>query len=138
MKSDLNCRACVIFCIDFRLHGHLSGFLALHGLDREGADVVRVAGAAKNAARPQQSYARDFIVDQLEGSRRLHDVREIYLVNHEDCGAYGLGKGVDAAAELMIHKRDLQHARTFLRGRFPDARIFAFYLRLDGSVEPIK
>jgi carbonic anhydrase len=128
------CRACIVWCIDFRLHDHLSRFVVDKGLDKDGTDIVRVAGVVKNLTRPKQTYARDFVMDQLEASHRLHDVREIYLVNHEDCGAYGL-QNIDK--ESMIHKKDLQQARAFLKGRFPDVKIFAFYQRLDGAVEEI-
>lgn len=135
--SKLTCRACVVSCIDFRLHEHLKRFVCERGLDKDGTDMVRVAGAAVNIARPKRSWARDFVVSELEASHGLHEIREIYLVNHEDCGAYGWENVVDSEEELATHRKDLQQARAFLKGRFPDVKIFAFYQRLDGGVEKI-
>ena len=131
------CRACVVYCIDFRLHDHLHRFVAEQGLEKDGTDIVRVAGVAINLARPKRTYFRDFVMDQLEASHRLHNVREIYLVNHEDCGAYGEENVADSDMELETHKRDLQQARALLKGRLPDVTIVAFFQRLDGRIEEI-
>jgi len=127
----------VVYCIDFRLRDHLDRFLSGRGLDEDGADIVRVAGAAMNVARPRTSYSRDFVMEQLEASRRLHDVREIYLVNHEDCGAYGPELAADDEAELEAHEEDLRRARVLVGERLPDAEIFTFFQRLDGRIEEI-
>jgi carbonic anhydrase len=127
----------VVYCIDFRLHDNLNRFVTEMGLDEDGTDIVRVAGVALNLARPKESYARDFVMGQLEASRRLHEISEIYLVNHEDCGAYGLEDVKDSDEELAIHVKDMQQARAFLKGRFPDIKIHACFQHLDGRVEKI-
>lgn len=136
--GGLKCRACVVFCIDFRLHDHLNRFVAEHGLDEDGTDILRVAGAALNLARPKDSWARDFVTGQLEASRRLHEIREIHLVNHEDCGAYGLNNAKGGREELATHVKDMQQARAFLRGCFPDTKIHTYFLRLDGRFEKVE
>lgn len=90
-----------------------------------------------NLARPKGSWARDFVVGQLEESRRLHEISEIYLVNHEDCGAYGPESVKDCDKELATHVKDMQQARAFLKDRFPDTKIHAYFQRLDGRIEKI-
>jgi carbonic anhydrase len=136
--GDLKCKACVVFCIDFRLHDHLNRFVAERGLDKDGADIVRVAGVAINLARPAQQWARDFVTGQHEASKRLHDVEEIHLVNHEDCGAYGLDCPPGSEEELAVHVEDLRSARSVLEARFHGVKIFTHFLRLDGQVETIE
>ncbi len=56
--SDLTCRACGLACIDFRIHESLDRFLMNQELDKEGADVIRVAGVALNLARPARTPRR--------------------------------------------------------------------------------
>jgi carbonic anhydrase len=135
--TDYQCRGCVLCCIDFRLHDHLNRFLIDRGLDRTGSDVVRVAGSALQLARPSTPDARDFVIGQLELSRRLHDVREICLVNHEGCGTYGLQNAFENANELDLHKEDLQKARAILRERLPGVAILIFFQWLDGRFDEI-
>ena len=132
-----HCRACIIFCMDFRLNGALTAFLSAQKLDKDGADIIRVAGAAKSLARPNDPRDRDFLLEQLATSGRLHGTRQVYLVNHEDCGAYGLEQVPDSDAELALHSRDLRAGRALLQERFPTIEVLTYFMRLDGRAEPI-
>ena len=134
--AEHSCRACVLYCIDFRFHRQLERFLREQDLDREGTDIVRIAGVAKGLAG-SASAERDFIVNQLEISHRLHHTRQIYLVNHEDCGAYGLEQEVDSEQELACHREDLRAARQLLAERFPQIEILTYFIRLSGEAERV-
>ncbi len=135
--SNLTCRACLVGCIDFRLHESLDRFRMNQELDKEGADFIRVAGVALNLARPKNAAARDFLIDQLKASHRLHQIKEIYLVNHEDCGAYGFEEVADSAVELATHVEDLRVAKELLGRELPDTKVLTYFLRLDGRAEPV-
>jgi hypothetical protein len=135
--SEHKCKACLIYCIDFRLHENLNKFVVEQSLDKDGTDIVRVAGVARNLTRPKEESHRDFVIWQLEASHRLHGVTDFYLVNHEDCGAYGLENVSDSREELETHVADLQQARAFLEERFPEIKVLTFFQRLDGEVEQI-
>ncbi len=132
-----HCRACIVFCIDFRLNGALTAFLSEHKLDKDGADVVRVAGAAKSLARPKDPRDRDFLMEQVATSGRLHSTRQVYLINHEDCGAYGKEQISDSDAELAMHRRDLRAGRALLQESFPAIEVLTYFMGLDGRAEPI-
>lgn len=132
-----HCRACIIFCMDFRLNRPLVEFLTEQNLDRDGADIIRVAGAAKSLARPGDPRDRDFLLEQLATSARLHGTRRVYLINHEDCGAYGQEQVPDSEAELAMHARDLRAGRALLQERFPAVEVLTYFMRLDGRAEPI-
>jgi len=131
------CRACMIFCMDFRLHDALAAFLRDERLDWHKADIVRVAGAAKSLARPKEPRDREFLLEQLEVSRALHDARQFYLVNHEDCGAYGPEEIPDTHEELAVHRCDLQLAKELLATRFPDVEVIPCFMWLTGRTERI-
>jgi len=132
-----HCRACIIFCMDFRLNGALAAFLSQQELDKEGADIIRVAGAAKSLVRPGDPRDREFLINQLATSVRLHGSRQFYLINHEDCGAYGEEKVPHSEAELAMHSRDLRAGRALLQERFPATEVRTYFMRLDGRAEPI-
>jgi carbonic anhydrase len=115
----------------------LHEFLASQGLGKDGTDVLRVAGVALNLARPADPTAREFVLGQLKASHRLHKIREIYLINHEDCGAYGLEKEIDSAVELATHVEDLRAAKALLGREMPETNVLTYFLRLDGKIEPV-
>ena len=134
---SLKCKACVVYCIDFGFHEPLREFILDRGLDKEGTDVVRVAGAARGLARLGEGLGGRFLLEQLQISHRLHEVRQMILVNHEDCGAYGLEEEVDSGEELATHKEDLRAARAVLEKHFPDVEVLTYFMRLKGTAEKI-
>jgi carbonic anhydrase len=123
--------------MDYRLHEKLHSFIAANGLDRDGVDIVRVAGVAKNLARPSDSSERDFVLQQLRTSVTLHGIKEIYLINHEGCGAYGLERVPDSDEELMIHSKDLRAARTLIKENFPEIDVRVYFMWLNGEANPV-
>jgi carbonic anhydrase len=135
--SSHRCKACLIFCMDFRLNEHLAAFLAQQELDRDGADIIRVAGAAKNLARPHEERDRHFLIEQLQTSHELHGVRQFYIINHEDCGAYGPENITDSEEELTVHGKDLRSARTLLQERFPSSEVLTYFMWLNGRADRI-
>jgi hypothetical protein len=124
--------------MDFRFHGSLSAFLAEEGLDNDGTEIIRVAGAARSLVRPSAARDRDFLQEQLATSCRLHGVRQFYLVDHEDCGAYGREQVPDSDEELAVHARDLRAARALLEKRFSTIEVLTYFMRLDGRADRIR
>ena len=131
------CRACILYCMDFRLHEHLTNFFASQKLDVDGADVIRVAGAAKSLVSPKEDRDKDFLLEMLQIAYDLHGVRQFYLINHEDCGAYGLENVADSDQELDTHRQDLRAAVSVLQDRFPDAEVSSYLMWLSGEPERI-
>ena len=76
-------------------------------------------------------------MEQLNVAHALHGVRQFYLINHEDCGAYGLEDVIDSPEELATHREDLHVARLLLKDRFPDTEIFTYFMRLSGTAEAV-
>ena len=129
------CKACLVYCMDFRLHDLLDKFLADQELVEGGADIIRVAGVIKNVAQPKQSRDRDFLLEMLNVSYDLHGVRRFYLINHEDCGGYGLEDVPDSEEELAIHREDLRSAKATIKSLFPDVEVLTYFMWLSGKAE---
>ena len=53
------------------------------------SDPIKIAGGAKVLASPEREADREFVLDQIRKSMRLHGTRRVILMVHSDCGAYG-------------------------------------------------
>lgn len=115
------CQSLVITCIDFRFQDFINKWIA-QNLPVSSFDRVAFAGAVKDFETIQK---------QIEVSKRLHDIKEVVLVNHEDCGAYG------EAGTPEKHAQDLKSAAEKIKAEFPDINIKSFYLHLDGTFEEV-
>jgi len=86
------CRACLVYCMDFRLHESLANFFAEQKLDGDGADVIRVGGAIKSLAQPKEARDREFFLEQLNVAYelRLRTPRGAPVLSHQPRGLWGL------------------------------------------------
>ncbi|MCG6916611.1 MAG: hypothetical protein LJE89_03600 [Deltaproteobacteria bacterium] len=132
------CKACLVYCMDFRLHESLANFFAEQQLVGPGADIIRVGGAIKSLARPKESRDREFLLEMLSVSYDLHRVRQFYLINHEDCGGYGLEDVPDSEEELAIHRDDLKAAAALVKSRFPDVEVLTYFMWMNGKAELVE
>lgn len=116
-----SCQAVVVSCMDFRLRKFLRKWTteSIAG----GFDRVAIAGGVKEL---------EVITDQIALSVKLHKIEEAYLINHENCGAYG------DSGTFEKHKEDLLNARKVLRQKFPEMKIIPLYLKLDGEFVEVK
>ncbi len=108
------CQALIVHCIDFRLQQAVPKYLEDQNILGT-SDIVSVAGGVKNL---------DFVMSQVEISKRLHNINKIILMNHTDCGAYG-GKSAftNEAEEFSKHSHDLKDARNEIQAKFPDLQV---------------
>lgn len=116
------CDAFVVSCIDFRFRNYLNKWLEKKMANKT-YDYVSFAGTSKNL---------ETIMGQLDISVRLHQVKEVVLINHEDCGAYGVESTHDR------HAADLNKAKKNILGKYPNLKVDLFYLHLNGKFEAIK
>ena len=82
------CNNLILHCIDFRLGKAIKNYLTDNNL-LGNIDIVSVAGAAKNIASPTKETDPEFILRQIDISKRLHGITSVIIMNHTDCGAYG-------------------------------------------------
>lgn len=114
------CSTLILHCIDFRFHPAVQAWLQEQDLIQN-VDVVSVAGAVKNLVSPAFPTDREFILRQIDISKRLHDIQQVVLMNHTDCGAYGGRKAFsDLETERNAHIYDLRNAAQILREHLPE------------------
>jgi carbonic anhydrase len=117
--TEHTCQAIVIHCIDFRLQKSLNDWLGRRfGLSDY--DRVSLAGGV---------YDFYTILRQVEISDRLHKIKKVILINHEDCGAYG-DEGTPER-----HAHDLREAERKIEALFPHLDVEIYYMHLTGILE---
>lgn len=109
--------ALIVTCIDFRLQEAINQWIS-QNFSPKTFDRVALAGGVKNL---------DIIMGQIEIAKRLHGIKKVVLINHEDCGAYG-----DEGTEEK-HRDDLHVAKEKIQSKFPDLAVDTYYLHLNGT-----
>lgn len=121
MSSD-SCEALIVSCIDFRLQKHIRKW-ADKNFRNKTYDYVGFAGASKDLKT---------IMKQLAISVRLHKIKQVVLIHHEDCGAYGKN------GNRTRHVNDLRKAKTAVNAKYPNLKVRLYYLYLNGKFENVK
>lgn len=78
---------------------------------------------------------REFVLEQIRKSMRLHGTKRVILMVHSDCGAYGgLAGGFhgDSRAEAVHHERELQRAAANLSEAIPGIEIQGYFVDFEG------
>ena len=118
--NDHRCEAIIVTCIDFRLQQYISNWISKNFSDRS-FDRVAIAGGV---------FDLEYVLKQIEISHRLHHIKKVALINHEECGAYG----TEGTHEK--HIMDLEEAKRRIEC-LGDLDIETYYLHLDGTFEKV-
>lgn len=119
--SSHQCQALIVSCIDFRFQRTIRTWLEKNNLLGR-ADILTIPGGVKNLK---------FLLSALKISTSLHQIQEVILINHQNCGAYGEKVGKDKEKELNIHKRDLEKAEKKIKEKYPKLKIKKYFLNLE-------
>jgi Putative carbonic anhydrase len=128
--------AAVLCCFDERIRGATQGFLRHQRILHP--DMIVVAGGAKTLASPRNDFERDFILEQIRMSMRLHRTKLLYLMSHSDCATYGglAAFGGDPAREAAHHQQELERGAELVRASFADLAVQCFFTKFDGVYQP--
>lgn len=116
--SNQQAEGIIVTCIDFRLQKAINNWISQHFAPKT-FDRVALAGGVKNL---------ETILGQIEIAVRLHHVKKVILINHEDCRAYG------EAETPEKHAEDLKAAKAKIKEVYPTLEVETYYLHLDGTV----
>jgi len=124
--------AAVLCCFDQRIRLATSKFLQRRGIVRP--DMIVVAGGAKTLASPRNDFERDFILEQVRMSIRLHRTQRMFLMSHSDCATYGglAAFDGDRVREARHHQHELQRAAELVRVNFPELDVQCFFVNFEG------
>ena len=132
-RERYQCDAAIVWCFDNRFELGFRKFLKRLGVVF--SDPIKVAGGAKCLASPDNEAEREFVVEQIRKSIRLHDTRRVILMVHSDCGAYGGLEGAfkgDVAAEAEHHRVELHRAAANLQKVLPGIEVQGYFVDFEG------
>ena len=135
-REKYHCDAAILWCFDNRFELGFRKFLKRIGVVY--SDPIKIAGGAKCLASPENDSDREFVLDQIRKSMRLHGTRRVILMVHSDCGAYGglANFKSDAHAEAEHHAAELQLAAANLRKAIPGVvEVLAYFVDFEGIWE---
>jgi len=114
----------ILRCMDSRIMpGKLSALLKNEGYEEGSYDLVSVAGAGKDLL---DSISNSFLLKQMELSKKLHDIQEVVVLLHDNCGAYGID---DPKEEEQTQKQDLAKIKELVNEKFPDLAFTGYILK---------
>jgi carbonic anhydrase len=131
-REHYHCDAAVVWCYDQRFELALRKLLKRMGVAHP--DHIRLAGGAKCLASPEAESEREFVLEQIRKSIRLHATDRVVLMVHSDCGAYGgrAAFGGDAQAEARHHSEELRRAAECVRQALPEVSVVCYYVDFEG------
>jgi carbonic anhydrase len=132
-RERYQCDAAVLWCFDNRFEPGFRKFLKRTGVIQ--SDLIKLAGGAKCVASPERESDREFVLEQIRTSIRLHGTKRVILMVHSDCGAYGgLADGFhgDTRAEALHHQQELQRAKAYLSEAIPGLEIQSYFVDFEG------
>ena len=109
--------ALVICCKDFR-YIQPTQYFVKRRLGIRWYDLKATAGGVR-AMMDSPAIVRRWILKDIDLVYRLHGVRRMILVHHEDCAAYGGSKELgNLARQKVFHRAKLRRAARFLKKEF--------------------
>ena len=126
------CDAAIIWCFDNRFELSFRKFLQKLGVVYW--DAIKIAGGTKCLASPDRESDRDFVLNQIRISMRLHRTERVILMLHSDCGAYGGLEAFDdnAGAERTNHRQELRKAAKVIHDAIPGLTVDGYFVDFEG------
>lgn len=141
----MNQNILVISCMDLRIVDKTEEALTYMGY-KTNYDYISLAGSSlaiglntdhlDDDGRNEIIRWKETIFDHIVLAKQLHNIKEIFLIDHEDCGAYtkfATDKMKQMSLEDM-HLYNLDKARNILKKMYPDLKIRIFLLFIKGSL----
>jgi hypothetical protein len=134
-REKYHCDAAIVWCFDNRFELGFRKFLKRIGVVN--SDPIKIAGGAKCLASPDQETEREFVLEQIRKSIRLHGTRRVILMLHSDCGAYGglAAFGHNAQKEQAHHREEFLRAEANLLRTIPDLQVESYFVDFEGVWE---
>jgi len=120
MSVEHKAQAAVITCIDFRFQEMIEEDLEKRHLNGN-CDRISWPGASKD---------HDKVLETTALSIRLHDPDQVYIYEHQDCGAYGPNNSVET------HRQNASHLAASLREVKPTLEVTTLIATFEG-IKPL-
>lgn len=143
LKAEANhqAKALVLTCIDFRFVDFEQKFLVKNNLDHQ-FDWLSLAGASLALADFPSHADTETFWEQLDLSYKLHNIKKVLILDHQDCGAYANKFNVNFAdnyeEEIEIHREYLNKAYQGIKQRYSNLDVDLYFVKIDGNILDMK
>ena len=120
------CDSLIITCTDFRFASATQEFINNRLGFKGNYDYISIPGSIRNLL---DRNTRDLVLNNCGVSVRLHHVKRVIILGHQDCGiGYGGSKNFqEPNDEYKAICKDLKKARTRMGIRFPHLKVYLYY-----------
>lgn len=136
-REKYSCDAAIVWCFDNRFELGFRKYLKKIGVIY--TDPIKIAGGAKCLSSPGRESDRDFVLEQIRVSIRLHGTRRVILMVHSDCGAYGglEAFGGNPQVEAAKLRDELHLAAAVVSKAIPGIRVDGYFVDFEGVWEAL-
>jgi len=136
--SEKTAKAVVLTCMDFRFVNDSVYFLNKQYKD----DYNKLSLAGASLGYNQDTFKEwGVTIDKhIELAKQLHDVDEVIVIDHMDCGAYRIlydNQQMSKEEEYELHRKNLNKFRSIINEKFPKLKVTTLLANIDGSIVPI-
>lgn len=123
--SEKTAKAMVLSCMDFRFVNDKVNFLNQIGYKDDYSKFV-LAGSSLGYNQdtfPEWSKSFD---KHVELAKDLHNIDEVIVVDHMDCGAYRIlydNPSMSKEEEYKLHQKNLHEFKSLINKKFPSLRV---------------
>lgn len=132
--------ALAVTCIDYRLVDDAVRFFDSQHLTND-YDQVSLAGASLAAVSDKFPSSNAAFWDHIAIAKQLHNIKEVIVLDHRDCGAFKVAFGKDykaeGAAETAQHKMVMEQVQAKLATTHPDLMAQFYLMALNGKTERV-
>ena len=138
VKYSDDVKALVLTCMDFRLLDDIVIHMNSEGY-RNDYDQFILAGASLGVNLNQSENPRWITTfrDHVDLAIDLHNISEVHVIDHMDCGAYKLFYDKESFTrddEITLHKMNLELLKLKLNTLYPKLTVKLFLMDLDGTM----
>ena len=133
--SEKTAKAMVLSCMDFRFVNDKVNFLNQIGYKDDYSKFV-LAGSSLGYNQdtfPEWSKSFD---KHVELAKDLHNIDEVIVVDHMDCGAYRIlydNPSMSKEEEYKLHQKNLHEFKSLINKKFPSLKVTMLLIHTDGT-----
>ena len=129
-------KAIVLTCMDFRLIDDAVLFFNTIGLNNNYDNFI-LAGASLGYNQTVYLAWSETFDKHIELSEQLHDITDVIVVDHMQCGAYKIFYNlspIPRATEIDMHKSNFTQFTQTINQKYPHLNVSYYLMDLDGSI----
>jgi len=129
--------AMTLSCIDPRFQPKIFNYLKKRKLSGKYSSFT-IAGSAIGVTHNNFKKWHNTFIDNLSTSIKLHKIKKLIVINHQDCGAAKIAnqkKEFNAFDEMKIHLDSFFKIKKTINKKFPKLKIELYLMSLDKRVK---